>query len=128
MEIAQDAHDHACWSVPQSMFSSRGVTCSVSTTTTVPKSQCCLQIHSSIQHATLMVNSFPRPADPNTLLELLAQQYEEPSIEVLMSPSFKDDLQHSANWETVKDYISSLTADNVHGHCPFLQRNSDNGI
>lgn len=115
----------ACWSCVSIYVFWRGFTCSVSTTT-VCNIQCCLQIHSSIQHATLMVNSFPRPADPNTLLELLAQQHEEPSIEILMSPSFKDDLQHSANWETVKDYISSLTPENVHGHCPFLQRNNDN--
>ena len=75
-----------------------------------------------------MVNSFPRPVDPNTLLELLAQQHEEPSIEVLMSASFKDDLQHSANWDTIKDYMSSLTAANAHGHCPLLQRTSDISI
>ena len=75
-----------------------------------------------MQHATLMVNSYPRPADPNMLLELLAQQHGEPSIDVLLSASFKDDLQHSANWETVKDYMSSMNADNAHGHCPFLQR------
>ena len=75
-----------------------------------------------MQHAMLMVNSYPRPADPNTLLEVVAQQRNEPAIDVLMSAQFKDDLQHSANWETVKDYMSSLRPDNVHGHLPFLQR------
>ena len=89
---------------------------------------CHLQILSSIQHATLMVNSYPRPADPNTLLELLAQQHEEPSIEVLMSASFKDDLQHSANWNTIQDYMSSLTAENAHGHCPLLHTSSNISI
>lgn len=81
-----------------------------------------LQIQTSVQHALLMVNSYPRPADPNTLLEVVAQQHGEPPIDVLMSAQSKDDLQHSANWETVKDYMSSLQPENAHGHCPFLQR------
>ena len=81
-----------------------------------------------MQHATLMVNSYPRPVDPNTLLEILAQQYDEPSIEVLMSADFKDDLQHAANWDTIEDYMSSLTAEKAHEHCPLLQRSSDISI
>lgn len=83
---------------------------------------CFLQIETSRQHALLMVNSYPKPVDPNTLLEVVAQHRDEPPIDILMSANLKDDLQHSANWELVKDYMLSLRPDNVHGHCPFLQR------
>ncbi|KAL3162039.1 hypothetical protein ABBQ38_009108 [Trebouxia sp. C0009 RCD-2024] len=79
-------------------------------------------IETSRQHALLMVNSYPKPVDPNTLLEVVAQHRDEPPIDILMSANLKDDLQHSANWELVKDYMLSLRPDNVHGHCPFLQR------
>lgn len=89
----------------------------------LPMLPCCfLQIQTSRQHALLMVNSYPKPVDPNMLLEVVAEQRDEPPIDILMSAKLKDDLQHSANWETVKDYMSSLRPNNVHGHCPFLQR------
>ena len=86
---------------------------------------CCLQIYSSVQHATMMVHSYPRPVDPNKLLDYIASKHNEPSIEVLLSPSGVDDLQHSANWETVKKYISTLSPSNVHEHCPFLPQNGN---
>ena len=85
-----------------------------------------MQIHTSIQHATVMVNSFPKPVDPNKVLELVAQRRNEPSVDVLMSNSRVDDLQHAANWETVKEYFETLNPSNVHVHCPFLRNTEDN--
>ena len=83
---------------------------------------CCLQIHSSIQHATLMVHSYPKPVDCNKLLEVLAQKHSEPSINLLLNRSEVDDLQHAANWETVRSYIESSNPENVHVHCPLIHR------
>ena len=68
----------------------------------------------------MMVNPYPRPADSNTLLELLAQRHHAPTVESLMAPSDVEDLEHAANWETVVQYAASLDASNVHEHVPFL--------
>ena len=80
-----------------------------------------LQIQTSIQHAVMMVNPYPRSADSNELLELLALRHNEKSIETLMSSTDMDDLQHIANWETVIQYAARLNASNVHEHVPFLK-------
>lgn len=80
-----------------------------------------LQIQTSIQHAVMMVNPYPRCADSNELLELLALQHNEKSIEALMNSADMDDLQHIANWKTVKQYAASLDASNIHEHVPFLK-------
>ena len=80
-----------------------------------------LQIQTSVQHAVMMVNPYPRCADSNELLELLALRYNEKSIEALINSADMDDLQHIANWETVIQYAASLDASNVHEHVPFLK-------
>lgn len=69
----------------------------------------------------MMVNPYPRCADSNELLELLAQRHNEKSIEELLNSADMDDLQHVANWETVIQYAASLDASNVHEHTPFLK-------
>ena len=79
-----------------------------------------MQIQSSVQHATILVNSYPRPIDCNKLLEFLAQKHSEPSTHILMNPSGVDDLQLAANWDTCHTYMSSLCSENVHVHCPML--------
>ena len=68
----------------------------------------------------MMVHPFPMCADSNEVLELLALQHNEKSIEALMASADMDDLQHVANWETVVQYAASLDASNVHEHVPFL--------
>ena len=73
----------------------------------------------------MLVHSYPRPVDPNKLLEMVAVKYNESPLEDLLSLSRADDLRHSANWESVKNYISRLSPSNVHEHCPFVQRDSD---
>lgn len=80
-----------------------------------------LQIQTSVQHAVMMVNPYPRCADSNELLELLALRQNEKSVEALMNSADMDDLQHIANWETVIQYAASLDASNVHEHVPFLK-------
>ena len=82
----------------------------------------CLQIHTTIQQSTLAVTLFPVPVDGNKLLEALAQKRSEPSTHDLMGSSRVDDLQHSANWETVRTYISELGPNCLHVHSQFLQR------
>lgn len=72
----------------------------------------------------MMVNPYPRCADSNELLELLALRHNEKSIEELMTSADMDDLQHVANWETVVQYAASLDASNVHEHTPFLKNSS----
>lgn len=80
-----------------------------------------LQIQTSVQHAVMMVHPYPRCADSNELLELLALQHNEKSIEALMNSADVDDLQHIADWETVIPYAASLDASNIHEHNPFLK-------
>ncbi len=74
-----------------------------------------------MQHAISMVQPYPRSVDTNKLLETLAQQHREPSIQSLMEPSGLDDLQHAANWEAVVQCVESLDAVNVHIHVRVLQ-------
>ena len=72
----------------------------------------------------MMVNPYPRCADFNELLELLALRHNEKSVEELMNSVDMDDLQHFANWETVIQYAASLDANNVHEHTPFLKNST----
>ena len=47
--------------------------------------------------------------DVKSLISVLAEQLEEPSVPKLMEPNGLTDAQHTANWETVVDLVK-------HGH------------
>ena len=69
-----------------------------------------------------MVHRYPRAPDSKVLLDILARQHEDPSIESLMAPSDLSDAQHTANWEAVVHHIDNIDANGLHGHATFLAR------
>lgn len=74
---------------------------------------CCIQTR--IQYAVAMVDQYPRAANSKILLEVIAQQHNEPSRDSLMEPSGQDDFQHAANWDAVIQYVDSFDANGVSG-------------
>ncbi len=79
----------------------------------------CVQITSSRQQAVMMVHYYPRAGGYKVLLDVLAQQNQEPSAECLAGGSGLDDVQHTADWQAVVLYVKSLDASGVRGHCPL---------
>ncbi len=55
------------------------------------------------------------------MLEVLAQQLEEPSVQRLSEPCEVNDLQHAADWQGIVQYVNSLDASSLHGHTPLLK-------
>ena len=80
-----------------------------------------MQILTSIQSALTMVHQYPRGADLKVMLEVLAQQLKEPSIQRLSEPLEVDYLQHVADWQRIVKYVDSLDATSLHGHTPLLE-------
>ena len=80
-----------------------------------------VQILTSIQSALTMVHQYPRGADSKVMLEVLAQQLKEPSVERLSAPCEVDDLQHAADWQGIAQYVDTLDATSLHGHAPLLK-------
>lgn len=80
-----------------------------------------VQILTSIQSALTMVHQYPRGADSKVMLEVLAQQLEEPSVQRLSEPCEVNDLQHAADWQGIVQYVNSLDASSLHGHTPLLK-------
>lgn len=78
-------------------------------------------ILTSIQSALTMVHQYPRGADLKVMLEVLAQQLKEPSIQRLSEPLEVDYLQHVADWQRIVKYVDSLDATSLHGHTPLLE-------
>ena len=74
-----------------------------------------VQIQTRIQYAVAMVDQYPRAANSKILLEVIAQQHNEPSRDSLMEPSGQDDFQHAANWDAVIQYVDSFDANGVSG-------------
>ena len=81
-----------------------------------------MQIQTSQQLAVSVVRQHPRAFNINILLERLAQQHKQPAPEELMEAADVDDLQHSANWEMVVQYVKNIGAEGLHGHTPLLQQ------
>ncbi|KAA6423364.1 MAG: hypothetical protein FRX49_06816 [Trebouxia sp. A1-2] len=75
-------------------------------------------ILTSIQSALTMVHQYPRGADSKAMLEVLAKQFEEPSIQRLSEPC---EVQHAADWQGIVQYVDSLDASSLHGHTPLLK-------
>ena len=67
-----------------------------------------------------MVRQYPRFPDLKVLLDILAQQQEEPSVQSLMESQDPDDAQHAANWEAVVQYVKNIDASSLHGHASLL--------
>ncbi len=70
----------------------------------------------------MMVHYYPRAGGYKVLLDVLAQQNQEPSAERLAEGSGLDDLQHTADWQAVVQYVESLDASDVRGHCPLCHQ------
>jgi hypothetical protein len=70
----------------------------------------------------MMVHYYPRAGGYKVLLDVLAQQNQEPSAECLAEGSGLDDLQHTADWQAVVQYVESLDANDVRGHCPLCHQ------
>ncbi len=67
----------------------------------------------------MMVHYYPRAGGYNRLVDVLAQQNQEPSAECLAGGSGLDDLHHTARWQAVVQYVESHDASGVCGHCPL---------
>ena len=80
-----------------------------------------VQILTSIQSALIMVHQYPRGADSKVMLEVLAQQLKEPSVQRLSEPFDVDNLQRAADWQQIVQYVDSLDATSLHGHTPLLK-------
>ena len=58
------------------------------------------------------------------MLERLAKERGEPSMQELADDTSIDGLQHAANWEQVVTYLKTITMDNLHEYVPVLDRSS----
>lgn len=80
-----------------------------------------LCIQTSVQYAKAMVHMYPYVLKKQDLLESLAAQQGEPSMEALSESAGVGDLQHSSNWESVVQYVANVDAKGVHGHFPLIK-------
>lgn len=80
-----------------------------------------MQIQTTLQQAVALVHQYPRAPDMKILLEVLAQQRNEPSIESLVDSADITDLQHVANWQAIMQYVTNLDGSGVHGHIPLAK-------
>ena len=79
-----------------------------------------MQILSTKQCATAMVYAYPYSPKHETMLEELANERGEPSVQSLLEDISVDDIQHAANWQEVVKYLTSITMETVHVHVPLL--------
>ena len=56
------------------------------------------------------------------MLEELASSKGEPTTQSLLEDTAIDDIQHAAKWEQIKQYLTSITMENVSEHVPLLPR------
>jgi len=80
-----------------------------------------VQIHTSRQLAAAMVHAYPHTPSYH-LLERLAKDRGEPSMEQLADDTSVDGVQHAANWEQVEAYLQKITINNMHEYVPVLDR------
>ena len=69
-----------------------------------------------------MVHAYPYIAHKDKIVGLLAEQHGEPSISSLLSDTSKTDLQHSADWQRVTEYLNTISMANMHLHQPLVGR------
>ena len=79
-----------------------------------------LQIQTSRQRAINILHAYPYVAHKDRIVSVLAEQHGEPSVTSLLSDTSKTDLQHSADWQRVVDYLSSISLANMHIHQPLV--------
>lgn len=82
---------------------------------------CDVQIHTSRQLAAAMVHAYPHTPNYH-LLERLAEDRGEPSMEQLAADTSVDRFQHAANWEQVETYLQKITMNNMHEYVPMTER------
>ena len=81
---------------------------------------CDVQIHTSRQLAAAMVHAYPHTPSYH-LLERLAKDRGEPSMEQLAADTSVDGLQHAANWEQIETYLQKITMNNMHEYVPMSE-------
>ena len=81
---------------------------------------CGVQILTSEQNAKLTVYAYPQTAKPEGVLNQLAAERQEPSVQTLLDDTSVDDFQHAANWQEVVQYLTNINLDTVHTHIPLL--------
>ena len=79
-----------------------------------------LQITTAEQKARAVVYAYPQSAKPEAMLNQLATERGEPSVQSLLDDTSVDDFQHAANWQEIAQYLTTVTSDNVHSHCRLL--------
>ena len=79
------------------------------------------QVQTSRQRAIMLVHAYPYVTHKDKLVSVLAEQHGEPSVHSLLSDTSKSDLQHSADWQHVTDYLNTISMANMHLHQPLLR-------
>lgn len=74
------------------------------------------------QSAKLMVYAYPHWPKHALIMEQLARDAGQPSMQDLLEDTAVDDLQHAANWEDVIRYASTITTETMHDHIALLPR------
>lgn len=69
-----------------------------------------------------MVHAYPFIAHKDKIVGVLAERHGEPSVTALLSDTTKSDIQHSADWQQVTEYLNSISMANMHMHQPLLSR------
>ena len=69
-----------------------------------------------------MVHAYPFIAHKDKIVGVLAERHGEPSVTALLSDTTKGDIQHSADWQQVTEYLNSISMANMHMHQPLLSR------
>lgn len=84
------------------------------------RQSCAVQILTAEQSAKTFVYCYPQAGKPETMLDLLATERGEPSVQSLRDDTSVDDFQHVANWQEVVQYLTTITPSNIHTHIQLL--------
>lgn len=80
-----------------------------------------MQILTAKQFATATVYAYPFCHKHDAILEQLAADRGEPSVQALLEDTSVDDIQHAANWQEVVKYLTTIKLEDLSHHTPLLQ-------
>ena len=67
-----------------------------------------------------MVHSYPFIPHKDKIMDAVAELHNEPSVESLLNNTSKSELEHSADWQQVVQYLQAVNMGNMHLHVPLL--------
>ena len=78
-----------------------------------------MQLHTSRQLAVIIVHTHPWVPCKHHLLEELAKQQQEAPVAQILESAESDGQEHSAEWEQIVSYLTTITPENLHQYVPL---------